>query len=208
MGSATHTTDDIPPRPPADEDSLDARERIIRTAYELFRSYGVNTVGVDRIVADAGVAKTTLYRHFRSKDALVVATLERHRELWTHGWLAQRVRDGAKTPAGRLVAIFDALDEWFQQEGFPGCLFTNFLLETHDPNSPIRKAAVQGLEDIFLLVRRFAEEAGARDPEALAHRLQVLMRGSFVAAAEGNMEAVREGQAVARLVIESEGLEA
>jgi AcrR family transcriptional regulator len=206
MAPAAQPTGDIPPRPPADEPSLDARERIIRTAYELFRAHGVNAVGVDRIVADASVAKTTLYRHFRSKDDLVVAVIERHRELWTHGWLEHEVQARGRTPAGRLHAIFDVLDDWFRETSYPGCLFTNTLLETHELRSPIHKAAVQGIEDIYAFLLRLAEEAGTKDPAALAHRIQILMRGSFVAAVEGNKAAVREAGEVARLVLDAEGL--
>jgi AcrR family transcriptional regulator len=206
MASAARPSRDIPPRPSAAEPGLDARERIIRTAYELFRSHGFNVVGVDRIVADARVAKTTLYRHFRSKNDLVVAALERHQELWTHGWFEREITARAETPAGRLLAVFDALDEWFNQDAYPGCLFTNSVLEAHEPNNPVRAAAVRGIEDIFELLLGHAREAGAKDPVALAHRIQILMRGSFVAAVEGNMDAVREAHAIARLVVEGEGL--
>ena len=97
----------IPPRPAPAEAGADARERIIRTAYELFTRHGLAAVGVDRIVAEANVAKTTLYRHFRSKDDLILAVLERHQQLWLRDWLQPKlVADGASA-AERLLAVFD-----------------------------------------------------------------------------------------------------
>src|SRR5438128_2116309 len=100
----------VPPEP-VDQGAAalaDPRERTLLTAYELFRSRGVTAVGVDRIVADAGVAKTTLYRHFRSKEELVLAVLDRHEQLWTHEWFERVSLDGGRTPQAQLLAIFDA----------------------------------------------------------------------------------------------------
>jgi AcrR family transcriptional regulator len=208
MLSTAQRIQNIPPRPAADEPSLDARERIVRTAYELFRRHSTNTVGVDRIVAEAGVAKTTLYRHFRSKDDLIVAVMERHQELWTRGWFVREVEARAATPAGRLLAVFDVLEEWFREDNFPGCLFINSLIETHDELSEVRAASVRGIEEVYEILRRLATDAGAADPGALAHRLQIRCRGSFVAASQGEMDAIREAKAVAQLVLADEGLAA
>jgi AcrR family transcriptional regulator len=205
MAATAQRIQDIPPRPAADEPSLEARERIVRTAYDLFRRHGTNTVGVDRIVAEAGVAKTTLYRHFASKEALIVAVVERHQELWTRGWFRREVETRAATPAGRLLAVFDVLEEWFREETFPGCFFISCLIETHD-DGEVRAASVRGIEEIYAILRRLAGEAGAADPGALAHRLQIMLRGSFVAASEGEKDAIREAKEVGRLVLAHEGL--
>lgn len=198
----------IPPRPPPTGEHVEARERILRTAYELFTRHGLNAVGVDRIVAEAAVAKTTLYRHFRSKDELAVAVLQRHEEVWTHGWLEREAERRSENPAVRLAAVFDLLDEWFRQESYEGCLFTNSLLETHDRSGAVGAAAVAGFAGIHEVIRRFATEAGAADPDALAHRIQIVMRGAFVAAVEGRDEAVRQALALARHILEAEGLSA
>src|SRR3977135_285892 len=85
-------------------DVTDARERILRTAYELFRNHGVSGIGVDRIVAEAGGAKTSLYRHFRSKDDLVLAVLERHEQIWLD-WLVSEIERRGGTPTERILAI-------------------------------------------------------------------------------------------------------
>src|SRR6202790_4318254 len=114
----------VPPRPSPHEPDLGARERIVRTAYELFRAHGFSAVGVDRIVAESNVAKTTLYHHFRSKDELLIAVLERHEEVWT-GWLEREAEAAHGAPGASLVALFAALDRWFEHEGYEGCLFIN-----------------------------------------------------------------------------------
>src|SRR5947209_19975915 len=84
-----------------------ARERLLRTAYGLFQRNTLNTVGVDRIVAEADVAKTTLYRHFPSKEELAVSVLRHHEDVWTRDWLGRAIEDHGGTAGARLLAIFD-----------------------------------------------------------------------------------------------------
>jgi AcrR family transcriptional regulator len=186
--------------------SGEARERILRTAYELFRDHGVQAVGVDRIVAEAGVAKTTLYHHFSSKDQLAVAALELREQLWTRDWLAKEVERRGRTPVDRLLAIFDVFDEWFRGRDFEGCFFINTLLELRDRTSPIGAASVTALANIRDLVRSYAEVAGVRDPEAFAREWQVLMSGTCVGAMAGDADSAVRARATAVLVLEREGL--
>lgn len=198
----TSSHEEIPPRPPPDDPDAEARERILRTAYELFTRHGLAVVGVDRIVAEAGVAKTTLYRHFHSKDELVVAVLEWHQELWTFGWLEAEIERRATSPAERILAVFDAFDEWFRRDDFEGCLFTNSLLETHDRSSPVRAAAVAALDSVQEVLRPLARDAGVADPEGFAEQLQLLMRGSIVAAVEGRADAASQARLAAQRLLE------
>jgi AcrR family transcriptional regulator len=186
--------------PPAE----DPRERILLTAYELFRRHGIHPIGVDRITAEAGVAKMTLYRHFRSKNELAVAVLDRHAELWTRGWLAPAMEVGGRTAAERLLAIFDAFDEWFRRDDFRGCLFTNSLLESRDATSPIGAASAAGLAEVRALVQELAAAAGARHPEDFAIRLQTLMIGSIVAASSGDLDAAQRARVTAIAALEHE----
>jgi AcrR family transcriptional regulator len=179
----------------------DARERILAAAYDLFSHRGIQAVGADEVIRQAGVAKATLYRHFPSKDDLVIAFLERREDLWTNGWVAAESHKRGSTPEERLVAIFDLFDEWFHREGFEGCSFINVLLELGSDHRA-GAASVDHLLNIRSIVARRAEEAGLVDPESFAHSWHILMKGSIVANAEGDPEAARRAQSMARLLIE------
>jgi AcrR family transcriptional regulator len=183
-----------------------ARERVLDTAYDLFHRHTLNTVGVDRIVAEAGVAKTTLYRHFPSKDELAVSVLGRHQDVWMTGWLEQELMRRGGTPAARVLALFDAFDNWFRRDDYEGCLFTRALLEVRDPQNPVRSAAVAGLTNVRALIRKLAQESGVQDPERFAFQIQLLLLGATVAAVSGELDAARRGREVARLMLEQEGI--
>jgi AcrR family transcriptional regulator len=179
----------------------DARERILDTAYELFSQYGIRAVGVDAIIQRSGVARMTLYRHFASKDALVLAFLECREQRWTQDWLQHEVERRAVDPRDRLLAIFDVFDEWFQREDFEGCSFINVLLEITDPQSELHRASASYLAKIRAFVEELATEARVADPGALAHKWHILMKGSIVAAVEGDYTAARRARDVAALVL-------
>jgi AcrR family transcriptional regulator len=179
----------------------DAGERILDAAYGLFCSRGVNIVGIDEIIVTSGVARQTLYRRFRSKQDLVLAVLERREQLWTRGWLQAEVERRASAPDERLLAIFEVFDEWFRREDFEACSFISVLLEM-GPQHPAGKASMRHLENIRSMVRDLAEEAGLRDPASFAHSWHILMKGSIVAAAEGDLEAARRARAMARQLID------
>jgi AcrR family transcriptional regulator len=177
-----------------------ARERVLASAYELFSRRGIRGVGVDEIVDHACVAKASLYQHFRSKDELVLAFLERREELWTHGWVEHEARRRGRTGEEQLLAIFDAFDEWFRDDAFEACSFVNVLLELGSDH-PAGRASARYLENIRTVVRKLAEEAELRDVEEFARRWHILMKGSIVSAAEGDRHAAGRAKAVARLLI-------
>jgi AcrR family transcriptional regulator len=204
LTSPASTSPAIPPRPHPAEALKDARERILRTAYELFLKHGFGAVGVDRIVAEAGVAKTTMYRHFGSKNDLAVAVLERHKDLWTVGWLEPETRRRASGGENRIIAVFQAFGDWFRDAEYRGCMFINSLLEIRDDASPIHRAALTGIDHLNERLLEWAGEAGVRDPAAFAHRMQILMRGSIVAAVEGRVEVVAEAESLARELLAQE----
>jgi AcrR family transcriptional regulator len=178
-----------------------ARQRILDSAYELFSRRGVRAVGIEEVIERAAVAKATLYRHFPSKDDLVLEFLRQRETVWTHGWVEAEARKRGETPEGRLLAIFDLFDEWFQREDFEGCSFINVLLEMNDRETPIGRASAVHLANIRSIVRRLAEEAGLSEPDQFAHSWHILMKGSIVAAGEGDREAARRAQAMGRLLI-------
>jgi AcrR family transcriptional regulator len=179
----------------------EARERILESAYELFSRRGIRDVGIDEVVERAEVAKATLYRHFPSKDALVLAFLERREQRWTHEWVEAEARRRGSTPEEQLLAIFDAFDDWFRDDDFEACSFINVMLEM-GPQHPTGKASVNHLENIRSIVRGLAEEASMRDPDSFARSWHILMKGSIVAAAEGDFEAAQRAKSIARLLLD------
>jgi AcrR family transcriptional regulator len=179
-----------------DGETAKARERILAAAYELFSTRGIRAVGTEEVLAKAGVAKSTLYRHFPSKEELVLAFLQRREHRWTREFVEAEARRRGSTPRERLLAIFDVFDQWFHRDDFEGCSFINVLLEMGDLDSPLGKASAAHLEYIRSVVRTLAEEAGVQDSETFAHSWHILMKGSIVAAGEGDLLAARRARAM------------
>ena len=178
-----------------------ARERILESAYRLFARRGIRAVGIDEVIREADVAKATLYRHFPSKDELVLAFLDRREQLWTHGWVEAECRRRGASPEERLLAVFDIFDEWFREEDFEGCSFINVLLELNDRRHPVGRASALHLANIRSLLTEFATEAGIRDVDEFVREWHILMKGSIVAAAEGDADAAQRAKSIARLVL-------
>ncbi len=180
-----------------------ARQRILDSAYDLFSRRGVRAVGIEEVIERAAVAKATLYRHFPSKDHLVLEFLRQRETVWTHGWVEAEARKRGATPEGRLLAIFDLFDEWFQRDDFEGCSFVNVLLEFGGGNGhALGRASAVHLENIRSVVRTLAEQAGLRDPTSFALSWHILMKGSIVQAGEGDRDAAKRAQVLGRLLIE------
>ncbi len=185
----------------ATEPASGARERILDASYELFSRRGIRAVGVNEVIERAGVATATLYRHFPSKDELVLAFLEMREQRWTHDLVEAEAQRRGSDPEERLLAIFDVLDDWFHRDDFEACSFINVLLEM-GPRHPAADASVEHLDHIRAIVQRFADEAGLRDTGSFARSWHILMKGSIVSAAEGDVEAARRGKSMARLLID------
>jgi AcrR family transcriptional regulator len=178
------------------------RQRILDSAYELFSHRGIAAVGIEEVIAHASVAKATLYRHFPSKNELVLEFLRRREELWTYGWVEKEGRLRGGTPEGSLLATFDLFDEWFHADDFEGCSFVNVLLETADRDSKVGAASAMHLENIRGVIRTLAQEAGICDVDDFALSFHILMKGSIVQAGEGDLEAAKRAQAMARLLVQ------
>lgn len=179
-----------------------ARQRILDNAYELFSRRGIRAVGIEEVIATADVAKATLYRHFPSKDELVLAFLEQRELRWTRQLVEAGANERGTTAEERLLAIFDVFHDWFQQDDYEGCSFVNVLLETADRDHPVGAASVHYLENIRTIVRELAAEAELRDAEAFALSLHILMKGAIVQAAEGDRQAAQRAKAMAKLLLE------
>ena len=182
----------------------DARERLLTAAYDLFSGHGVQAVSVDAIIERSGVARQTMYRRFGSKQELVLAFLKRREQVWIRGWLAAEVHRRARSPRGRLLAIFDVFDEWFRAPGFEGCSFINVMLEHPDAGHPLHAGAAEYLLRIRIFVAGLAADAGIADPEPFARQWHILMKGSIVSAGEGDRDAARHAQRLGRLLLDAE----
>jgi AcrR family transcriptional regulator len=178
-----------------------ARERVLETAYELFSQHGIRAVGVDRIVAASGVAKMTLYRHFPSKEALVLAFLDLRERRWTYGWLDAGIERRADEGDDRLLAVFDLLDNWFRTPEFEGCPFLSTLLEVHDGSPAVRAACARHLDAVQQVLARHAAAYGCLTPTETARQLHLLTIGAIVAAARGDLDAAGDARAVAEGVV-------
>src|SRR6201981_3653712 len=143
-------------RPAAAEVGSSARERILDAAYELFSRRGSQAVGVNEVIERAGVATATLYRHFPSKEKLVLAFLDLREQRWTKDLVEAGAMRRGSSPEGRLLAIFDVLDEWFHRDDFEAGSFMKVLLEL-GPKHPVGGASVRHLEQIRAIVGRLAE---------------------------------------------------
>lgn len=182
--------------------SSEARERLLEAAYELFSRRGIQAVGIDAIIERSGVARQTMYRHFASKHDLVVAFLERRDELWTRSWLQGEVEQRSADPREQLLAIFDVFDAWFRTPEFEGCSFINVMLEHPAASHPLHRAAALYLRRIRDFLEVLARRAGVADAEPFARQWHILMKGSIVAAGEGDPEAARRAKALAKLLLE------
>jgi AcrR family transcriptional regulator len=182
------------------------RERVGRAAYDLFSRMGIRDVGVKAVVDQAGTARMTLYRNFPSKDDLALDFLARREEIWTQGWLVQQSAFRADTPQGRLLAIFELFDEWFQDPEFEGCSFITTLLEFHDQSHPVRLASVVHLGRIRAFLEQLATAAGVADPVHFARQWHILMKGSIVARQEGDRGAAKAARELGVLLLARHGI--
>jgi AcrR family transcriptional regulator len=176
------------------------RQRILDSAYRLFSQRGIRDVGIDEIVVEAGVARATLYRQFKSKDELVLAFLEQREQRWTFGAVEAEARRRGNTPEEQLLAIFDVYDGWFQQADFEACAFLNVMVEM-GPGHPLGQASIQHLKNLRTMVEGLATEAGLVDPAGFARSWHILMKGSIVLATEGDRAAAKRAREMAAALI-------
>jgi AcrR family transcriptional regulator len=154
--------------------ALPVRERLLAAADELFYAEGVHTVGIDRVIEKAGVAKASLYNAFGSKDELVRAYLEAR-----HARSAGRITayiERCASPRDKLLGVYEALGEIFAEPGYQGCAFARATAETHC--GAVDQAAASYRAWVRSLLTGLARDAGAPDPQALARRLHLLFDGA------------------------------
>ncbi|WP_220347788.1 TetR/AcrR family transcriptional regulator [Alkalilimnicola ehrlichii] len=159
--------------------SSNRRDHLLDTAIELFYRNGCHTTGIDKILAEAGVAKMTLYKHFKSKEDLVLAAAQRFHDRAREEF-EEAVNDKNYTPKERLIAIFDVLREWMEGEGFRGCPSANLAVQYPDLDHPIHQAAADHKRLRIKYISGLAADAGVPNPETLGEQLVLLIEGATV----------------------------
>jgi AcrR family transcriptional regulator len=179
------------------------RAHLLATAWRLFYRDGYQRVGIDTILAEAQVAKMTLYNHFKSKDELIVTLLDERNALIIAS-LDRTIAEAGAKPAARLLAVFDWLSEWFASEDFRGCAFIRALAEFPDPEHSVHQAAWRFKTAFKERLVDLARENGVRRPAVVADSLSMVIDGAIVAAHGGNRTtAVATAKTTARALIES-----
>ncbi len=178
------------------------RELIVDEALKLFYRHGFHATGVDAIIARAGVSKKTLYSHFRTKDELILATLRKRDELFRNK-LMRATERRASEPRDRLLAVFDFLADWFHEKDFNGCMFINAAAEFAEQDNPSHMLSAEHKRLVADYLCEQAELAGARDPVALSHELNLLMEGAIVYAhVMGDKRSAERARDMARMFID------
>ncbi|MGT2461458.1 TetR/AcrR family transcriptional regulator [Sinomonas atrocyanea] len=176
-----------------------AKERILETAYGLFARGGVRAVGIDEIIAHSGVAKATFYRHFPSKEALVLAYMDRWYQV-RHDAIEDAI-SRAHAPEDALLAAFNVLDDWFSRGAAEVNTFLHVVIE-FGPDHPLGQAAMAHLANIRGRLAALAESAGLSDPEGFAWSFHILTKGAMVASIEGDQRAALRARKLARALID------
>jgi AcrR family transcriptional regulator len=154
--------------------------KLFQTAARLFYQHGYRAIGVDTIASESGIGKMTLYRHFPSKDVLIVACLwHSHEEFWDY--FEQSTKD-APTARAKLLAFFEALQQYVVSPTCYGCPFINVASEYPEVEYAGHQVALEHKQSVRDRFTQLAKEAGARQPEALANALLLLMDGAYMAA--------------------------
>ncbi|CUI64687.1 HTH-type transcriptional regulator yjdC [Achromobacter xylosoxidans] len=183
--------------------SPDTRQRLLQATERLVYAGGIHATGMDLIVRTSGVARKQVYRLYPNKDALVAAALRARDERWMQWFVAASSR--AQAPRARLLAMFDALREWFGTDDFRGCAFLNAAGEIGDEASPILAVAREHKARLLEYVRTLTRAAALPDPDEAATQLLVLIDGTIAVALVTRDPAIADsaGRAAAALLGQS-----
>lgn len=157
------------------------RDELVQKALKAFYRNGFTATGMDMLAAETGISKTSMYKHFRTKEDLILAVL-RLRDENFRNWLYRRMEELADTPREQLPALFDALEEWFGEPGFQGCMFIKASSEYQDAAHPIHRQSADHKRMLETHVTGVATRAGLTNPGELARQLLLLKEGAIVTA--------------------------
>lgn len=179
------------------------REKILHVASDLFQTRGINSTGVDTIVAVAGTTKMTLYKYFRSKEELILEVLQKGHTDFTE-WLSHKLNKNTKKPSERLQKLFDFIEEWVTSPDFRGMAFLKASAEFPNEENPVHRLSAEQSRQFRQLLADLAAEAGARDPDSLALQLSILIEGAMQAEQiKRGSGAVKYAKKAAKILIEN-----
>ncbi len=183
--------------------AVNARSRLLDAAERLFYAEGIRAVGIERVISEASIGKASFYRHFASKDELVVAVLRSRDERW-RAWLAAVVDASNLPDREKPLALFDGLRERFSAVDFRGCAFINTMVESADADSAAHRTAVEHKEKVVHYLDGLLANAGYVDHDALARCLSQLADGAIVTAVRERTPAPADrGRAMAAALLSS-----
>ena len=186
--------------------SASKRDDLVQNALKAFYREGFRGIGMDKLASETGVSKTAIYKHFRTKEDLIVATL-RLRDEQFRNWIVRRVETLASDPREQLLATFDALAEWFREDEFRSCMFIKASSEYQDRSHPIHATAAEHKRLVLNYLRKLAKAAGSTDPDGLAQQLLTLKEGAIVLAHLHDPETAAEHARIAAKTLIDQALE-
>ncbi|WP_420005104.1 TetR/AcrR family transcriptional regulator [Arenibacterium sp. LLYu02] len=181
--------------------SENKRSALVAQALPLFYRNGFHATGMDLVAKETGVSKTSIYKHFRSKEELILAVL-RLRDEQFRNWLYRRMEALGSGAEAQLLAMFDALGEWFRETGFQGCMFVKAAAEYQQRTDAINRQSWQHKELLIDHLSALARTAGFADPMAVARQVLLLKEGAIILAAMSHSDApAQEAKAMAEALL-------
>ncbi|WP_164659605.1 TetR/AcrR family transcriptional regulator [Tropicibacter sp. Alg240-R139] len=179
------------------------KDELVSKALEVFYRDGFHATGMDKLVVETGVSKTSMYKHFRTKEELILAALDL-RDTNFRTWFLTRVAELADTPEGQLIAGFDALAEWFEEDNYRGCMFIKACSEFQEVDHPIHQQAARHKQILLDHLTGLAQAAGAKDPDCLGSQMLLLKEGAIVSSVLISSGApARDAKAAAQVLLDS-----
>jgi AcrR family transcriptional regulator len=183
--------------------SASKRDELVQKALKIFYRDGFHATGMDRLVKETGISKTSMYKHFRTKDDLILATLRLRDEIFRNQ-LIRRIEELSSDPKDQLLALFTALDEWFKGSEFRGCMFINAAGEYPVRGTQIHDMTAEHKKLLHTYVTEIALRAGAKNPEELAKHLLFIKEGAIVTAhIKGPDGVADDAREAARAILQS-----
>ncbi|HWT29150.1 MAG TPA: TetR/AcrR family transcriptional regulator [Methylophilaceae bacterium] len=179
------------------------REKILNVATDLFQTRGINSTGVDTIVAVAGTTKMTLYKYFRSKEDLILEVLQKgHQDF--QAWLSDKLSSNARKPSEKLQKLFDFIEEWVDSPDFHGMAFLKASAEFPSEDNAVHQLSAEHSRQFRLYLTQLATDAGVKDADSLSLQLSLLIEGAIQAEQmRRGSGAVKYAKKAAKILIDS-----